>query len=65
MKYLTHTFTKTSKKLNEGVKIEKAIQNEYLERIEDRHTIELDDLDLELLTGDLLTEERAAWVAKK
>lgn len=52
-------------KLNEDAKIEQDINDGYLERVEERHVIELDDLDPELLTGDLLTEEEAAWVARK
>jgi hypothetical protein len=52
-------------KLNEDAKIEQDINDGYLERVEERHVIELDDLDPELLTGDLLTEDEAAWVARK
>lgn len=52
-------------KLNEDAKIEQDIYDGYLERVEERHVIELDDLDPELLTGDLLTDDEAAWVARK
>ncbi|KAL0141610.1 hypothetical protein V8B55DRAFT_1490625 [Mucor lusitanicus] len=49
----------------EAKKIEEDIKNGYIVRVEDRHAIQLDDLDPELLTGRPLTEKEAYWVAKK
>ncbi|GAN10263.1 hypothetical protein MAM1_0336d09801 [Mucor ambiguus] len=49
----------------EARKIEQDIQNGYIVRVEDRHAIQLDDLDPELLTGRPLTEKEAYWIQKK
>ncbi|KAK4518857.1 uncharacterized protein ATC70_009081 [Mucor velutinosus] len=49
----------------EAEKIEKDIRHGYIVRVEERHAIQLDDLDPELLTGRPLTEKEAYWVSKK
>ncbi|EPB83610.1 hypothetical protein HMPREF1544_09653 [Mucor circinelloides 1006PhL] len=49
----------------EAEKIEQDIKNGYIVRVEERHSIQLDDLDPELLTGRPLTEKEAYWVKKK
>ncbi|CEP08585.1 hypothetical protein [Parasitella parasitica] len=46
-------------------KIDADVRDGYIERVEDRHFIQLDDLDPELLTGKPLADAQLAWVKRK
>ncbi|KAI8641641.1 hypothetical protein BD408DRAFT_433170 [Parasitella parasitica] len=46
-------------------KIDADVRDGYIERVDDRHVIQLDDLDPELLTGKPLTDVQQAWVKRK